>query len=869
MSDRKIKSLAKDHHLNPEQVRELFRLLEQGYSAPYITIYRKDLAGHLTAEDIAKFRTALYSQQKLDKERNKILSKLKDQGIEDEDLIQNINSAGSLKELFDYYVPYRPRRQSQSRLAQSQGLAELARQVVEHELDHSNLEKGAEKYVNPEVGINTTVDVLQGAFHIINDWVAEEKTHRDMQRRVLDAHGRLLSYKSGKWDKETYKQFFEYDAFAAKLSKIHPSQTLCIMRGHRLNALRYRIDSPIEKMYLQAAELYLEGGESEFYEIDSKFHDRKSLPEGEELTALTGPELLYWCIRESLAKILAPILSKEKIRDLRQEAGRHALNLARKDLRSKLMMSPIEEGKKVLGIDPGFRTGCKLAALDENGELLDSKIVHPHTPKFNWEEAKSTIVELINTHNLTAAALGDGNGRDETEKLLGEVIDEGCSEFSYAVLNSSPADTYAKSSNAKKELADTVDKKMYKAVALARQLIQPLEELTKGPLHNLCDTKYFKEINQTELEKELNCVAEDCVGAVGPDINTSPTTLLQYVPGLNYQTARNIKEWMGENGPLAARRAIRQIPDINVNMWYRAAPFIKVNDSDNPLDRTRIHPDHYRIAEAVLEQIGLTKEDLKDEEKREMVKTKKGSVDLNALEEKFDMHYLYLKHIIDELITPWPDPRKNMPSLALRKGRPTFEQLEQFQMLHGIVQKVVDFGVFVDIGVGEDGLVHISEISENFVESPYDVVFPGQEVTVWVVDVDPKKKRIALSMRSKESAMKAADKRAKIEKQKQERKKAAQKIREAHSRVPEADLPSSMQQTKSAAGKQSRRMEKIKSFSGQKGNVSGAGKTKKGDGKTQKAPDHEKDPQKEGKEGGNLLERLQFAAIEKRGKEKD
>ncbi len=851
--------------MNPDQVRELFRLLEQKYSAPYIIRYRKDIAANLTDDDIAVFRRFLHDLHILDDERKRILQKLQEQGVENEELVQSIEGAENLSELFDYYVPYRPRKRARSRHAASQGLVPFALKIIEHELDHSDLAVGAQEYINPDVELHSVADVLRGVFYIISDWIAEEKSHRDVQRNIIERKGRLVAKRTGKWNRRMHDEFRDYADFAMPLSQVHHSHVLALMRGKRQNALRYRVEAPVEEMNLQAAELYLEGGEKEFYEIDAAFHDNRSLPEGEELVALSGPQLLYWCIRESIDRTLAPILGKEKERDLRKDAQEHALDIVRRNLRAKLMVCPVEKGG-VLGIEPGFRTGCKLAALDEAGNIIDTRIVYPHTPKNEWDEAKSAITEMISSHGLSVACVGNSNGSRETEKLLAEIIDETGDEFRYTITECGPAEIYTKSASAGREL-EGLAPKMHTAVALGRQLLRPLEELTKVSLTNLCTIPYAKEINRHQLEQELRYVAEECVGEVGPDPNTAPATLLQYVPGLNYEAAGGIIKWREENAPLETRRALREVPGFDIEMWYKAAPFMKIREAENPLDATRIHPDHYRVALAILKQLGMEPDELRDAEKRAAIGSRRKEIKLTELEDQFDIHYLSGKEILSELIDPWPDPRRDMPSRALRQGPLTFHRIAPFQMLRGTVKKVVDFGAFVDIGVGEDGLVHVSELSEEFVESPYDIIFAGEEVTVWVVDISPESRRIALSMRSKESAQKAAQKREKIKQQKESMRRVEQKKKEAYQHVPTARLPSSMQQAKAAAGQQSQRMKKIREFGGQStGTASDAGR--KEDGKKVGDDDKKAQSEEERASGSDLLKRLQFASIEKRGEDR-
>jgi uncharacterized protein len=861
MSEKALKKLAKQYHLKADQVRELLELLGDGYSAPYVLRYRKDLAANLDVDDLNELRQEERRLYNVEKERERILSKLEEQGVLTDDLRHQIESADTMSELIDYYVPYRPRKRSRSRHALGQGLAPLARAVFSQEEPLPLMSEAAQEYVDPEVGLDDVGDVLDGIFAIVCDWMAEEKSHRDKQRDVLHDKGKLVSKKSGRGKGRYRSEFRDYMSFSAPITKVHPYHVLCMMRGKRLKVLRYGVEPPLGQMCRESADLYLRGGAEQYNEIDVLFGETAEPPQHEALGELSGSEFLYWCIRQSLEQVLAPILVRELERQLRREAENLALDIIRRNLRSQLMRRPIND-KRVLGFSPGLRMGCQIAVLDENGELLESATVYPHTPRNEKKEARETIARIVEEHDVSVAAIGEGTGSKESEKLLSQVIEESCPDLEFTVLSEDPAKEYAGSGQANRELPG-MKKNMRVAVFLGRQMLDPLRELTKIKLRDLCSARYVQEVDGKVLNQTMRQVAEECVGAVGPDLNDAPASHLAYVPGLDYNKARQIVEHRDQKNGFKRRRHLREVDGIDQDLWRRSVGFVRLMDSDTPLDRTRIHPEHYVVAETMLKQMGFSSDDLTEEENREEITSRRGEVKFAELEKQFDVHYLALKDMLDELATPWPDPRMHQEGPVLRQRQLTFEDLEPLQVLYGTVRKVVDFGAFVDVGVSEDGLVHISELSDEFVHSPYDVVSVGDLVKVRVVEVDPERRRIALSMRSEEAARKAARRKARAREEKKKREEERQRREAKAAEVPDAELPSSVGQARSTVEQKSRRRQKLEEYGKKAREKAAAEKT----GEEEPAEEEKKEEKKKPESMGDLLDKLDFASIEKRGEQ--
>jgi len=496
--------------------------------------------------------------------------------------------------------------------------------------------------------------------------------------------------------------------------------------------------------------------------------------------------------------------------------------------------------------------------------VLETAVVYPHIPRLEMDAAKARIAELVQTHRLAVVAIGDGTGFQETEKLISELIATSCPELRYAVVAQKPAQTYAGDSLAEKELPG-LDRPLRTAVSVGRQLLDPLTELTKVNLRDLCSVRYLQELDGSTVERAIRRVAEECAAAVGPDLNTAPRTLLKYVPGLDAVTASEVVKWRTHKGPLASRHQLREVPKVNEDIWRQAVGFVKVQGSENPLDCTRIHPDYYPVAAAILEQLGVDGQDLSGPEVRAEIAKRRGEVKVGELEKRFDVHYLYVKDILDELVEPWADPRLKEQGPLLRRRQLGLADLEPGQTLYGTVRKVVDFGAFVDIGVSEDGLVHISELADDFVQTPYDVVSVGDMVKVRVVEVNPERHRIALSMRSESAPRKTP----RPQRETDRSARPSVRRRPAATPAPRGRARGGVQAPQSTLGAESRRVKKVAVFQRKPGAEGGEREPATQRTRPQREEETKQEQQRQQKAPlDDLLRKLDIAAIERRGEQR-
>ncbi len=864
MPEKALKEVAAKYHLNTDQAAEIMRLLDGGFSIPYVMRYHKELAAGLEPDSFYELIEEKRRLDKLETRRRKIIKKLKQREVLTDDLEQKMNQARDMRELIDYYVPFRPRKRSRSRQALSQGLEPLARAVFSQEEFIPDMAAAAEPYLDAEKGLTGVEDALEGVFHIVSDWVAEGKSHRDRQRQVFRDEADIVVKRAARsLPGRLVREFRTYFDFRQKAARLHPYHMLTVLRGKRLKVLDYHFEAPPAAMSRAAVELYLAGGASQFEQIETEVAALADLNKGEELKKLNGTEFLVACIKHSLETVLADVTARELEQELCKRAEALALDIIRRNVRSMLMAQPLL--KRMLGIHPGYRTGCKLAAVDGKGNVLATTTVYPHPPQKKVEEATAEISRLIQEHSLEVVVIGDGTGAEETEALIAGLVDEKFPDLHYTVVPEAGIDAYSTSRGARNELPGVRAEERC-SVALCRRLLDPLSELAKINPRELCPGPYADEVNGGALKELLERLLEECVCKVGVDVNSAHYSLLRYVSGLGPEKALAIVECREKNGPFTSRQQLRDVPKFDRASYDRAAGFLKVEGSEDPLDVTRIHPSFYPVARAICEQLEVPVESLRAEEGRQRIAERRNEIKLTELEKQFEVHYLLLKDIVAELIDPWPDPRRDEQAPCLRQRRLQFDQLEPDQWLSGTVRNIADFGVFVDIGVGEDGLIHISQLSDKFVQSPYDVVCVGDQVRVRVLRVDTEKQRISLSLREEGGAKEHAAPAPRRRRAPEERRRAeAEPV--AAVDVPAKRPSGAVQAPRSTVGWQSRRV--------QKAAVSDRlSKTQQRMlKKHEPEPAEEKKPEPEEEEAradaGGLLGKLDFASIERRGKPSD
>jgi len=862
MLDKALRDTAKQYHLSPEQLREVFRLLHEGYGVPYLMRYHKELTAGLKPGQINELVEQKGRIERLTDRRTKVLKKLKERGLLGEELEEKIREAATVAELMDYYIPYRPRKRSRSRSAMAQGLGSVARMVLSQEKFIERMGEEALPHVDSGKGLGRAEDVLEGVAAILCDWIAEEKTHRDSQRRVLREGGTISCTKAGKGvPPRLAREFKDLWQYEAKVSAIHPYRMLRIVRGKRVKALKYRIDPPLDQMCRAAAELYLEAGAAQYQQVMAEVPPSAASLRGSDLVELNGIEFLCLCIKKSVCEILAPILVRELDQELCKNAEKLALEIVSRGVRSLLAVRPVA-GQRVLGIKGGYRTGCKLAALDESGNVLAVDTVHPHIPRQEVEEAKERIAQLVEEHKLALVAIGDGTACQETESVIAQIIQAKCPHLSYAIVSEAGLEAYAKSRAAAKELPDLAPEHRA-SVSIGRRLSDPLMELLKVDPLELCTSEYAQDVDEGLLQKTLNRLIEDCLCEVGVELNTVPECALRHMSGLDAVISASIVAHRRLKGPFKSREQLKEVPGLAQKTFRQIAGFVKVAESDNPLDRTRIHPHFYVVAEKICEQLSLPLAQVGTEEGRELIAKRRYEIQLSELEKEFGVHYLLLKDIIDELVNPWPDPREREQPPVLRQRQFTFDDLQSGQVMTGTVRNIVDFGVFVDIGVGEDGLIHISELADRYVHSPFDVVSVGEHVRATVVDVDPKKRRIALTMRSA-----GASEPARRNVRREPEPESARVVQKKDKKEAARERPGgSIQRPQSTLGWGSRRVEKAKldkplSKTEQQILKSADAAQKR------RAEPQQQGKKKDAREGGlgGLLGKVAFATVERRGK---
>ena len=871
MVDKALREIAKDYRLNVDQVRQLFKLLGGGYNPTYLLRYHKDLTANLDYEQLHELMEHKARLDRLAKKREKIRGKLRDLDVLSEELDEKLKQATSFKELMDHYVPYRPRKKSRSRQALGQGLGELARALLSQERFASEVGKIADEYVDPSTGLEDKQDVLTGTAAIICDWIAEEKTHRDRQRRTLRNDGRLVARRAkDNLPGRVVGEFKDYFGFSSGIKSLHPYQMLRIQRGKRLGALEYEIEPPIKPMCLAAADLHLEGGAGEFKRTMSSLPDSFASLEGENLPELTSTEFLCLCLQKGLRDILAPVLVRELDRDLSRKAEAVGLRILRQELRTLLTTRPLP-GRRVMGIKGGYRTGCKLAILDGDGEPIATDVIYPHTPRYELEESREKLDELVDEHEIDHIAIGAGTASQETESVICDLIDESQPDLDYAFVSEAGIDAYASGKTGKRELPDYSED--YRAsVSIARRLWDPLKELAKINPLDLCTTEYHRDVDRSRLQHELNQVVENNLCTVGIDVNSDGRQLMNYITGLNPEITAEIDRYRRENNGFSSREELKEISGIGPRLYRKIACFFKVPGSDNPLDQTRIHPDYYPLAEKICGEMSIDVDSVGTEEGTEQVKERRNDLDLSELEKEFGVHYLVLKGIMDEMQEPWPDERLDYGQKpVLRQGDVDVEQLEPGDTVTGIVRNVVDFGVFVDIGVGEDGLIHVSELADRFVHNPYEVVSVGQRVEPTVLEVSPERGKIALSLKSEP----LKDKKRREEKKKKKRtaRATAQKAED----VPDKKPSKIEQAPQSTVGSQSRRVERAKRARVNKPPskteqeiLKPTQKARQSDQEEQGKESEQEEQKEDGETKTDLLNKLKFGTdVEQRGKPSD
>ena len=711
-----INTLASELGLKPENVEAAVALLDEGSTIPFIARYRKEVTGSLDDEQLRTLSERLTYLRSLDERREEVRRLIGEQEKLTPEISKALDGAKILAEIEDIYRPFRPKRRTRASIARERGLAPLAETIMKQEKRGSpTLEELAASLVDPEKGVETVEDAFAGACDIIAEDISDNAEYRKLVRAMTYSNGLLVTKKT-KDEDSVYSLYYD---FSEKLSKLPGHRILAINRGEKEGFLKVSLEAP-EDIILNRLSAGIIKSES---------------PASKYIKA---------ALTDSYERLIAPSVERELRSDAFDNACEGAIKVFEDNLKHLLMQPPLK-GKTVLGYDPGYAHGCKLAVVDRTGKVLDTAVIYPMKPQSRTEEAKRVVSRLIRTYNVGVIAIGNGTASKESEIFIAGLIKELGSDVKYAVVSEAGASVYSASKLAAEEFPD-FDVMQRSAVSIARRLQDPLAELVKIDPKSIGVGQYQHDMKPARLDEALGGVVEDCVNKVGVDVNTASYSLLSYVAGINATSAKNIVKYREENGEFTSRSAIKKVPRIGDKAFEQCAGFLRVPGSGEILDATGVHPESYPAARKLIEKFGFTFDDVKNSRLGDL-RQKCRSYGMKKLCEELGVGEPTLEDIIGELEKPGRDIRDSLPAAVLRDDILDIADLKPDMILTGTVRNVIDFGAFVDIGVHQDGLVHISQISNKFIKHPSEVLSVGDIVKVKVLSVDTDKKRISLSMK--------------------------------------------------------------------------------------------------------------------------
>ena len=715
-----LQIIADELSVKYKQVENAVNLIDEGNTIPFIARYRKEVTGGLSDEQLRTLGDRLNYLRNLDERKEEVRKSIEEQGKMTEEIEKALQNAKILADVEDIYRPYKQKKRTRATIAKEKGLEPLSEALINQDKNVS-IEELAKEFIDAEKGVETVEDAILGAKDIIAENISDNPNYRKEIKRYCYKDGIISTESNAKDENEenqTYKMYFDFNE---KVNRIPSHRILAINRAEKENAIKLKIQKPEENI------------------ID--FMERDIIKDKNSKYA----EILEDTVEDSFKRLIEPSVEREIRSDLTEKAEEKAIKVFGQNAKQLLLGAPLK-GMTVMGFDPAYRTGCKIAVIDETGKVLATTTVYPTEPQSKIEEAKKELKELIKKYNINMIAIGNGTASRESEKFVADMISEIDNEVYYAIVSEAGASVYSASKLATEEYPD-INVSLRGAISIARRLQDPLAELVKIDPKAIGVGQYQHDVNQKKLAESLSAVVEDAVNEVGVDVNTATPSLLSYVSGINKTIANNIVKYRDENGKFIERKELLKVPKLGKVAYQQCSGFIRIPDGKNPLEITAVHPESYEKAEQLLENIGYTKEDLRNQEKLKDIKVKLNSINLKEVSEKLDIGEMTLKDIVDELSKPGRDPRDEMPKPILRSDVLKFEDLREGMILNGTVRNVIDFGAFVDIGVKHDGLVHISELSEKFVKNPSDVVSIGDIVKVKVIGIDEKRQKVNLSMK--------------------------------------------------------------------------------------------------------------------------
>ena len=725
--DKIINTIAEELNIKPKQVEATIKLIDEGNTIPFIARYRKEVTGGLSDEILRDLGERLNYLRNLEQRKEEVVKSIDEQGKLTDEILQAIAVCKTLAEVEDIYRPYKQKKKTRATVAKAKGLEPLANIIIEQKETTSILEI-AKEYVNIDTlseedknnkdkVVATPEDAVQGALDIIAEDISDNSKYRKQIKRICYREATIQTKAANPEEKSNYEMYYEYQE-AIKYIPSH--RILAINRGEKEDFLKVKIEKPEEKI-LDYMERDIIKGETQF------------------------TQMLKDTILDSFKRLIEPSIDREIRSDLTEKAEDKAIKVFGKNSKQLLLGAPIK-GKTVMGFDPAYRTGCKIAVIDETGKLLDYTTVYPTEPQNDIEGAKKELLKLIEKDKVDMIAIGNGTASRESEMFVADMIKETSRNVHYVIVSEAGASVYSASKLATEEYPD-INVSIRGAISIARRLQDPLAELVKIDPKAIGVGQYQHDVNQKKLQESLTGVVEDSVNKVGVDVNTATPSLLSYVSGINNTIAKNIVKYRDENGKLKNRKELLKVPKLGKVAFEQCAGFLRILDGDNPLEITAVHPESYEPTEKLLNQLGFEKNDLKDKEKLENLRTKLKSVNVQEMAKELNIGEMTLADIIEELSKPGRDPREDMPKPILRSDVLKLEDLKEGMVLTGTVRNVIDFGAFVDIGVKHDGLVHISEMSDKFIKNPSDIVSVGDIVKVKVIKIDKERQKVGLSMK--------------------------------------------------------------------------------------------------------------------------
>lgn len=721
------KTIAEELQIKESQVEATIKLIDEGNTIPFIARYRKEVTGGLSDETLRDLGERLSYLRNLESRKEEVIHSIDEQGKLTDEILQAVAMSKTLAEVEDIYRPYKQKKKTRATIAKAKGLEPLAEIIIEQK-ETKSIEEIAKEYINidkleeadknnKDKVVKTAEEAIQGALDIIAENISDNAEYRKAIKIMCYREAVISTKAINEEEKSNYEMYYDYQE---PIKWIPSHRILAINRGEKENVLKVKIEKPEDKIIM---------------------HIERDVIQGE--TQFT--QMLKDTILDSFKRLIEPSIDREIRSDLSEKAEEKAIKVFGQNAKQLLLGAPIK-GKTVMGFDPAYRTGCKIAVIDETGKVLDTTTIYPTAPQNDVEKSKKELLRLIEKDKIDMIAIGNGTASRESEMFVADVIKEAKREVHYVIVSEAGASVYSASKLATEEYPD-INVSIRGAISIARRLQDPLAELVKIEPKAIGVGQYQHDVNQKNLLESLTGVVEGAVNKVGVDVNTATPSLLSYVAGINNTIAKNIVKYRDENGKLKNRKQLLKVPKLGKVAFEQCAGFLRIFDGDNPLEVTAVHPESYEATEKLLTNIGVTLSDLQDKQKLDELRQKLKTIDISKTAKELEIGEMTLSDIIAELNKPGRDPREDMPKPILRSDVLKLEDLKEGMILTGTVRNVIDFGAFVDIGVKHDGLVHISEMSDKYIKNPSEVVSVGDIVKVKVIKIDEERQKVGLSMK--------------------------------------------------------------------------------------------------------------------------